>query len=73
MSKVCNALCLHGLLSESLTGRLNDLRNHRNEWLHSGVEPGEEVALEAVRLATEMLRSVVPDLTLRSVRGLLIL
>jgi hypothetical protein len=73
VSKVCEALRQYGLLSEPLVRRLNGLRDCRNRWLHSGVEPGEEVALEAVRLTTELLRFAVPDLTLRAVRGLLIL
>jgi hypothetical protein len=73
VSKVCAALRQHGVLSEILTTRLSNLRVNRNKWLHSGIEPSEAAALEAVRLATELLRSVVPDLTITTARGLLIL
>jgi hypothetical protein len=52
---------------------LSTLRKQRNGWLHSGVEPDEDTALKALRLAAEMLRLIVPDLTVGTKRGLLIL
>jgi hypothetical protein len=73
VSKVCGALRRHGVLSKPLSRGLNDLRQCRNKWLHSGNEPSEDVALQAVHLAAEILGPVVPDLIIRADRGLLIL
>lgn len=71
--RVIGALERAALVAPALGARLRDLCVRRNRSLHSGAEPGEEVALEALRLATEMLRAVVPDLVTRVVRGLLLL
>jgi hypothetical protein len=73
VSKVCDALEQHGMVSGSLAQRMGILRKRRNKWLHSGAEPDEQVALEALRLATELLRGVVPDRTTRAVHGMLLL
>lgn len=70
---VCSELEKRGLLPKGLAPRLATLRRRRNKWLHSGIEPDEATALEAVHLATAMLRSVIPDLTTRAMRGLVIL
>jgi hypothetical protein len=70
---VCSQLEAQSLLPAGLAPRLTTLRQRRNKWLHEGVEPDETTALEAVKLATVMLRSVIPGLTTRAMRGLLIL
>jgi hypothetical protein len=73
VAKVCSELEKRDLLSKELALRLATLRQGRNKWLHTDVEPDEATALEAVGLATEMLRSVIPSLTTRAMRGLVIL
>jgi hypothetical protein len=73
ISLVISALSVEGMLSGPLADRINDLRVRRNNWLHSGNEPNEHTAVEAALLAAELLRSVVPDLTVRPPMGLLIL
>jgi hypothetical protein len=73
VAQVCGSLRKAGLLSQALTGRLNKLRECRDKWLHNGVEPPEAVASEAARLSTELLQSVVPDLTTAAEPRLLIL
>jgi hypothetical protein len=70
---VCSELEKRGLLPKGLALRLATLRRRRNKWLHSGIEPNEATALEAVDLATAMLRTVIPDLTTRTMRGWLVL
>ena len=39
---------------------LNAIRDRRNKWLHSGIEPSEADAVEAMDLAANLLSSVVP-------------
>ena len=73
IAKVCSELEERDLLPKELAPRLATLRQRRNDWLHTGVEPDEATALEAVGLATAMLRSVIPGLTTRAMRGLVIL
>jgi len=72
-NKLVAALEQSGAISGSTAGRLTALRRRRNGWLHSGVEPDEQGALDALEAANVMLRAVVPDLTVRTTRGLLIL
>jgi hypothetical protein len=73
IAKVCSELEERDLLPKELAPGLATLRQRRNDWLHTGVEPDEATALEAVGLATAMLRSVIPALTTRAMRGLVIL
>lgn len=70
---VCGALETAGVLPAGLAPRLAALRQRRNKWLHNGQEPNEVTALDAVELATAMLRPIVPNLTTRAMRGLLYL
>lgn len=62
-----------GRLPPPLVARLHTIRDRRNAWLHSGVEPDEAQAIEAMQLGVELLRAVVPSLTLRPTSSLLIL
>jgi hypothetical protein len=73
VAKVCSELEERNLLPKELGPRLATLRQRRNDWLHTGVEPDEATALEAVGLATAMLRTVIPDLTTRARRRWLVL
>ncbi|MCA1709295.1 MAG: hypothetical protein LC808_40860 [Actinobacteria bacterium] len=70
---VCAALGNAGLLPASLVARLDTVRRRRNAWLHSGTEPTESDAIEAMQAATELLRGIVPQLLLRPTSSLLIL
>jgi len=70
---VCNALAHAALVPSSVVTRLHTIRERRNAWLHSGAEPVEAEALEAMELATVLLRDVVPDLTIRTTSDLLML
>ncbi len=54
---VCSQLEARSLLPAGMARRLTTLRQRRNKWLHEGIEPDETTALEAVGLATVMLRS----------------
>lgn len=73
VSVIVDTLVQHGLISKAVGDRLHELRRRRNSWLHSGVEPTEQVALESLRLATTLLQGTVPNLTTRATRRLLIL
>lgn len=71
--EVCDQLERLGQLPSGVVARLHGIRARRNTWLHSGVEPVEADALEALRLATELLRSTVPCLTTRATSSVLVL
>jgi len=60
-------------LPAPLVSRLDAVRSRRNKWLHSGVEPSEAEAIEAMHVAAELLRPIVGSLTLRPTSNLLIL
>ncbi len=70
---VCKALDNAGRLLPPLVTRLDAVRRSRNAWLHSGTEPTEDEAVEAMHAAVELLRDVVPQLLLRPTSSLLIL
>jgi hypothetical protein len=72
-SEVIKVLHRHGLLSQAQVERLDDVRKCRNRWLHSGNEPAEAFAGNAIIIAAELLRTVVPDLIIRLPAGPLIL
>lgn len=72
-SKVIKALKQHGLLSQAQVERLDDVRRCRNKWLHGGDEPTEAFASNAVIIAAELLRVVIPELAIRLSAGPLIL
>jgi hypothetical protein len=63
--KKIEALRQSGVIAEALADRLHGLRNHRNNWLHSGKEPDQGTASEAALLAAQLLRTVIPDLNIR--------
>lgn len=71
--RVCRALERADRLPSPLVARLHVTRERRNAWLHTGVEPDEPQAIEALSLAAELLRATVPALTLRPTSSLLIL
>lgn len=56
-----------------LVSRLDAVRSRRNKWLHSGTEPSESEAIEAMHVAAELLRPIVGSLTLRPTSNLLML
>jgi hypothetical protein len=68
-SEKVKVLHQHGLLSQAQVDLLDDVRKCRNGWLHSGNEPPEAVAANAVIIAAELLREVVPDLVIRPPTG----
>jgi hypothetical protein len=73
ISKVCEALVNAGLMDRALFSRLDRLRSGRNKWLHNGVEPSEEIALEALLSSTELLKCFVPKLITRAGGGIVLL
>ena len=70
---VCKALEDAGRVDARLRARLTAIRERRNTWLHSGTDPSEAEAIEAMQLAAELLRAFVPSLLLRPTSSLLIL
>jgi hypothetical protein len=70
---VCKELERAGRASTPLVARLHATRERRNAWLHSGAEPDESQAVEALQLAVELLRPMVPNLVVRPTSSLLIL
>jgi hypothetical protein len=72
-ARIIKELRRHGLLSRTQAKRLDKVRVCRNGWLHSGNEPAEEDASETMLIAAELLREVVPDLTIHATIGLLFL
>lgn len=73
--KLMDHLMKAGALDPMTRTRLHDVCDQRNAWLHAGQEPANKVALEALDLATLMLRlrRIVHDLTTRAVGQLVIL
>jgi len=70
---VCEALKHHGLLQPSLVARFDAVRKRRNAWLHSGADPSESEAVEAMQTAAELFRLALPSLSLRPTSNWLIL
>ena len=62
-----------GVISPALRSRLDVLRDGRNAFLHSGTEPDEATAVEAVALAAVMVQSVVPSFAVMPGKRLLLL
>jgi hypothetical protein len=73
VKRVMNRLEQDGDLDPGTKQRLRDVCDKRDTWLHAGLEPADDVALEALQLATLMLRRLVPDLSTRAVGQLVIL
>ena len=73
VSKLCKRLEQSQLLATDLKNRLDVVREERNRLIHYSVEPSVTTAHECLDLATELLKSVVPNLATRAPHHLLLL
>jgi len=71
--QVTECLQRAGDITSTLRAGLDDLRGQRNDFLHSGVEPSEATAQEAVLLSAIMLHGIIPSFAVRPGKGLLLL
>lgn len=70
---LCERLAQSQLLATDLKSRLDIVRGERNGLIHRGVEPSGPTTHECLDLATELLKSVVPNLATRAPRHLFLL
>ncbi|GAA4474330.1 hypothetical protein [Phytohabitans houttuyneae] len=73
VSEVMRKLDQRVLLPAGVKDRLDQVREERNALLHQGAEPSAETAHECLSLATELLKTVVPDLATRAPKHMFLL